>query len=185
MHQQIGRAPWLKPGVRRHPRFWKTHRQMRRRIALILLTLGAVLMIGGGVGDLLLREPPAAWDAVVAPVGSLPPGAARLLLTLLHTLGGALAACGLAVLALVYGPLRRGERWAGPAVAVVALLSDGLNAWGMGSLGLSYFWGPLAFTLLVLLGLLLAFLPGPVFSASAPVAVGAGSPGQMPSSSPR
>jgi hypothetical protein len=147
---------------------------MRRRIALILLTLGAVLMIGGGVGDLLLREPPAAWDAVVgAPIASLPPGAARLLLTLLHTLGGALAACGLAVLALIYGPLRRGERWAGPAVAVVALLSDGLNAWGMGSLGLSYFWGPLAFALLVLLGLLLAFLPGPVFPASAPVAAGA------------
>ena len=144
---------------------------MRRRIALILLTLGAVLMIGGGVGDLLFWEPPAAWDAVVGvPVASLPPGAARLLLTLLHTLGGALAACGLAVLALIYGPLRRGERWAGPAVAVVALLSDGLNAWGMGSLGLSYFWGPLAFALLVLLGLLLAFLPGPVFPASAPVA---------------
>lgn len=144
---------------------------MRRRIVLILLTLGAVMMIGGGVGDLLLQEPPAAWDGVVGtPVASLPPGAARLLLTLLHTLGGALAACGLAVLAVVYGPLRRGERWAGPVVAVVVLLSDGMNAWGMGRLGLSYFWGPLAFALLVLLGLLLAFVPGPVFPASARVA---------------
>jgi len=144
---------------------------MRRHIVLILLTLGAVLMIGGGVGDLLLREPPAAWDRVIGtPVANMPPGDARLLLTLLHTLGGALAACGLAVLAVVYGPLRRGERWAGPVVAVVALLSDGLNAWGMSRLGLSYFWGPLAFALLVLLGLLLAFLPGPVFPASTPAA---------------
>ena len=142
--------------------------QIRRRVVLILLTLGAVMMIGGGVGDLLIREPPAAWEGVVgAPIASLPPGAARLLLTLLHTLGGALSACGLAVLAVVYGPLRRGERWAGPVVAVVVLLSDGLNAWGMARLGLSYFWGPLAFALVILLGLLLAFVPGPVFPASA------------------
>ena len=152
---------------KQHPQFRKAHRYMRRRIVLFLLTFGAVLMIGGGVGDLLLQVPPAAWDGVVgAPVASLPPGAARLLLTLLHTLGGALAACGLAVLAVVYGPLRRGERWAGPVVAALVLLSDGLNAWGMNRLGLSYFWGPLAFTLIVLLGLVLAFVPGPVFPAS-------------------
>lgn len=151
-----------------HPQLRKAYRQVRRRIVLILLTLGAVMMIGGGVGDLLLQEPPSAWDRVVGtPVASLPPGAAQLLLTLLHTLGGALAACGLAVLAVVYGPLRRGERWAGPVIAVVVLLSDGLNAWGMGRLGLTYFWGPLAFVLLVLLGLLLAFVPVPVFPASA------------------
>jgi hypothetical protein len=146
---------------------------MRRRFVLALLTVGATLMTAGGIGDLLLRRPPTAWDTVVgAPVASLPPGVSALLLTLLHTLGGALAACGLAVFALAYGPLRRGERWAGPAIAAVALLSDGLNAWGMARLGLGYFWAPLAFVGLVLLGVLLAFLPTPVFPAAAPGATG-------------
>ena len=149
--------------------------KMRRRLALLLLTLGASLMIAGGAGDLLLRTPPSAWDAVIgASAAALPSGAVRLLLTLLHSLGSALVAAGVAVLALVYGPLRRGERWAAAVIVVVTLLSDGVNAWGMASLGLEYFWGPLAFAGIVLLGVLVAFIPNSVFSSPLPEALRSG-----------
>ena len=50
------------------------------------------------------------------------------MLALLHALGSALVASGVAVLFIVNGPFRRGAKWAGITIALLALLSDGMNA---------------------------------------------------------
>jgi len=121
-------------------------------------------MVVGGVGDLLVASPPDLWSQPLGqPVGSLPPAVARLLICLLHALGSALIASGIATLLLINGPLRRGGRWPGVAIALVVVLSDGMNALQIYLFGGFYFWVPLTFVGLVLLGLLLAFLPPAVF----------------------
>ena len=48
-------------------------------------------------------------------------------------------------------------------IVLVVLLSDGMNALQIYLFGAFYFWVPLTFVALVLLGLVLAFLPPPVF----------------------
>lgn len=137
---------------------------MRRTIALVLLNLGAVLMVTGGVGDIMLASPPAAWERVVgAPLGSLPSGATTLLLALLSTLGAALVGCGVATLALINGPLRRGDRGSAIVIVLVVVLSDGMNSLTMARLDLPYFWAPLLFVCLVLVGLAVAYIPTSVF----------------------
>ena len=121
-------------------------------------------MVLGGIGDLLVVSPPDAWSVLLGePAGSLSPPVARLLIALLHALGSALAASGIAALFLINGPLRRGERWAGLAIALVVVLSDGANGLQIYLLGIFYFWVPLTFVALVLLGLIIAFLSPPVF----------------------
>jgi hypothetical protein len=137
---------------------------LRRRISVLLLNCGAGMMILGGLGDLLIRTPPDAWSPLVGqPVAALSPGIARLLIALLHALGSALIASGIAVLFVVNGPFRRGAKWAGITIAVLAILSDGMNAFQIFRLGASYFWVPLTFAVLVLSGLVVAFVPSPAF----------------------
>jgi len=139
---------------------------IRRRFATVLLNFGAGLMVLGGVGDLLVASPPDLWSQPLGqPVGSLPPAVARLLMCLLHALGSALIASGIAALFLINGPLRRAEWWSGIAIALVVLLSDGVNALQIYLFGAFYFWVPLTFVGLILLGLVLAFLPPAVFPA--------------------
>ena len=101
---------------------------IRRLISTVLLNFGAGLIVLGGVGDLLVLSPPELWSQPLGqPVGSLPPAVARLLICFLHALGSALIASGIAVLFLVNGPLRRGERWIGVGIALVVVLADGMN----------------------------------------------------------
>ena len=139
----------------------------RRRLSILLLNGGAGLMVLGGIGDLLMTSPPELWSSFLGqPAGSLPPGVARLLMGLLHALGSALVASGVTALFLINGPLRRGEKWAGVALALVVVLSDGVNALQMYLLGAFYFWVPLIFVGLVLAGLGLALLPPAVFPAA-------------------
>ena len=135
---------------------------IRRRFATVLLNFGAGLMVLGGVGDLLVASPPDLWSQPLGqPVGSLPPA----VVCLLHALGSALIASGIAALFLINGPLRRAEGWSGIAIALVVLLSDGVNALQIYLFGAFYFWVPLTFVGLILLGLVLAFLPPAVFPA--------------------
>ncbi len=140
---------------------------IRRRVSTVLLNGGAGLMVLGGVGDLLLASPPDLWSQPLGQsVDSLPPAVARLLMCLLHALGSALIASGIAALFLINGPLRRGERWAGVAIALVVVLSDGVNALQIYLFaGVHYwvFWVPLTFVGFVLLGLVLACLPPALF----------------------
>jgi len=85
---------------------------------------------------------------------------------LLHALGSALVASGIATLFLISGPLRRGDRFAGLAITMVVVLSDGVNAFQIRQLGAFYFWVPLTFVGLVLVGLMLALLLPAVFPAA-------------------
>jgi hypothetical protein len=142
---------------------------MRRRTAsLLLLNCGAGLMVLGGIGDLLMRSPPELWSSILGqPVASLSPGVQQLLMALLHALGGALIACGIAALFLINGPLRRGERWTRHIIAVLALFSEGMNAFQIFRTGASYYWVPFTFAALILAGLLLASVPSFVFPAQA------------------
>ena len=143
---------------------------MRKRVSTMLLNGGAGLVVLGGVGDLLLTSPPDLWSGPLGqPVDSLPPAVARLVMCLLHALGSALIASGIAALFLINGPLRRGERWTGFAIALVVVLADGVNAlqiYLFGGFHYWVFWAPLAFVGLVLLGLTLAQWPPAVFPAT-------------------
>ena len=142
---------------------------IRRRIALVLLNLGALLMILGGVSDIVLADPPPAWEGVVgAPLVTLPSGVTTLLLALLSALGTALIGCGVATLALINGPLRRGDGWSALVIVLVVVLSDGVNSLTMARLRLPYFWAPLLVVLLVLVGLAVAYVPTRVFGPGAP-----------------
>src|SRR5207247_4991876 len=91
------------------------------------------------------------------------PAVARLLMCLLHALGSALVASGLAALFLINGPFQRGEKSAAVAITSIVLLSDGVNAFQIYLFGAPYFWVPLTFVGLVLFGLILALLPPAVF----------------------
>jgi hypothetical protein len=137
---------------------------LRRRISMLLLNCGAGMMVLGGLGDLLIHTPPDAWSPHLGqPVASLSPGTARLLMALLHALGSALMASGIAVLFVINGPFRRGAKWAGVTIGLLAILSDGMNAFQIFRFGANYFWVPLTFTGLVLTGLVIAFVPTPVY----------------------
>jgi hypothetical protein len=137
----------------------------RKSLSILLLNIGAGLMLVGGVGDLLVLAPPAIWAASIGqPVDSLGPGLARFLLALLHALGSALVASSIALLFLINRPLRRGEPWAGPAIALVVLFSDVMNAFQIYLSGGWYFWFPLSFACVVLIGLLVGFVPSFVFA---------------------
>lgn len=139
----------------------------RRRLSILLLNCGAGFMVLGGIGDLLIGSPPDFWSHFLGqPVVSIPPPVARLLMALLHALGSALVASGVAALFLINDSLRCGKRWAGVAIALVVVLSDGVNAFQIYRFGASYFWAPLTFVGLVLIGLMLAFLPPAVFPAA-------------------
>src|SRR4051812_36505595 len=125
----------------------------RRKISMLLLNGGAAMIVAGGLGDLAIQRPPEVWSPLLgAPVTSLSPEVAKLLLALLHALGSALVASGVAVLFIVNGPFRRGAKWAGITIALLALLSDGMNAFEIFRFGANYYWVPLSFAGLVLAG---------------------------------
>jgi hypothetical protein len=116
---------------------------------------GAVLMILGGIVDLSVRELlPHHVAALGSMTGSVPGEAERLVLALLRALGSALVAAGFAVLILLHAGREGGKRLPFVAAAVVAVLAEGPNAWGILSTGSALFWAPLSFMLLVVGGAL-------------------------------
>jgi hypothetical protein len=140
--------------------------RLRKILSSLLLNAGAGMMVLGGLGDLFVASPPNAWTSVLSqPSNQLPAGTVLLLMALLHALGGALMASGVAILFLANGPLRRGSKSAALAIILISLLSDGGNAFQIYHLGLAYFWVPLTFVGLVLLGVSFALCPSPVFTA--------------------
>ena len=97
----------------------------RRTIGLILLNFAAGLIVVGGFYDLFLSQMPAhlityLGSVVVEPDAQIE----RLVLALLHALGGGLVAVGLTVLILINGPLRRRERWACATILMMVVLSE-------------------------------------------------------------
>jgi hypothetical protein len=84
------------------------------------------------------------------------PETAMLVLLLLHTLGVALVAVGVAALALLAAWRQGGPRWTALTAAVVVLLAEGMNGWAIGRVGSLLFIGPLVCAMLVVVGVALA-----------------------------
>ena len=129
------------------------------RAGLILLNLAGALIVAGGLYDIFTPSmPPHELDFIRGAGGEPSAGAVTLSRELLRALGGALVSVGLAMLALVNIPFRRGERWAGWTIAAIVCVSEGVNAVGMARID-GPFWAPLGFMGLALAGLLIAYLP--------------------------
>jgi hypothetical protein len=125
-----------------------------------LAQLGAAGAALGGTFDLLVSRPLPAHEAFlgVAP-GGTPAATAALVVLLLHTLGAALVAVGLAALALLAAWRRTGLRPLAWAAAGIVVLAEGSNALAIARVGSPLFAGPLAFAALVAGGVALARPP--------------------------
>jgi len=136
---------------------------IRRRLSLALLNASALLVVVGGLYDVLTPGVPSHEIEFLRSMGEQPgPASLRLFRELLRALGGALIGVGVGMFALVNLPFRRGERWAAWTIGVLICASEGINAVGMARVG-GPFWAPLTFVLLALLGLAVAYVPFPVF----------------------
>ena len=123
-------------------------------VARIILEGAAVLIVLGGLYDLFMLRLPA--NLIVTCGGDEP--TSRLVRELLRALGAALAAIGLAVAVLVAGYGLQNRRETLLLVLLLVIPSEGVNSFCMYRAG-SPFYIPLAFVLLILLGVLLAW-PG-------------------------
>lgn len=130
---------------------------MKRKVAFALLNCAAVLVMLGGCFDMLLPVvPPNLLAYLGTNKAELSPQVASLVLGLLRALGGCLLAIGMTALVIINGPLKRGERWAYWALAILIGVSEGINASQMWRFDSPYYF-PLAFIALTLAGL--AMLP--------------------------
>jgi hypothetical protein len=137
--------------------------RIRRRLSLALLNASALLVVVGGLYDVLTPGVPAHELEFLRSMGEQPePASVTLYRELLRALGGALIGVGISLFALVNLPFRRGERWAAWTVSVVICVSEGINAVGMARVG-GPFWAPLTFVFLALLGIAIAYIPFPAF----------------------
>jgi hypothetical protein len=133
---------------------------LRTRMGLRIAQLGGGLMMLGGAGDLMIRRllPSHASFLGFLP-NEIPPRTEALALALLHALGSALIASGLAVLVLLGQSRVSGRRAPALGAAAVALLAEGMNAFQIYRTGSLVFIGPLVFVALVLVGVLMCFVP--------------------------
>lgn len=115
--------------------------------------LGGVLIVVGGLFDISLREPLPHHEAILA-AGSGAAGQepAALVLALLRALGAALVATGLAILVILWFSRRTRSVFGYAAAATVALLAEGLNAWGIFKTGSAMYLAPLIFMATVVTG---------------------------------
>jgi hypothetical protein len=140
----------------------KDHRLMtlRTRVGLRIAQAGGGLMMLGGAADLMIRSLLPSHAAFLGYLpNEIPPRTEALALALLHALGSALIASGLAVLALLRQARVSGRRAPALTAAAVALLAEGMNAFQIYRTGSPIFAGPLVFVVLVLSGVALCFIP--------------------------
>lgn len=132
----------------------------RRIVGLVLLNMAGLLVIAGSLYDLLVPSVPANHLAYLGvATDRLDPRYAELDLAMLRSIGGCLLAAGVTTLILANGPVRRGERWACLAVAILVGLAEGNNAYRMYAFH-SPWYGPLAFAVLAIAGAALAMPSG-------------------------
>ena len=129
---------------------------MKRKLSLILLYLGGSLLAIGGIGDQFISN---LLDVHMTFLGDPLPSpllerAEALIMLMLHVVGGGLMASGVACLFIIHFALRKGQRWAKGAIFVIAILSEGWNAFGMYSAG-SYWMYPVSVLAILFGGLLL------------------------------
>jgi uncharacterized protein YjeT (DUF2065 family) len=127
----------------------------RRTFGLTLLNIAGILVIVGGLYDLLVPSVPlnhlAYLDATDEQLGQR---LAELDLAMLRSIGGCLLAIGATTLVLTNGPIRRGEKWSRFTVAVLVGVSEGNNAYRMFPFD-SPWYGPLGFAVLAVTGAVL------------------------------
>ncbi len=141
---------------------------IRRRVSLALLNASALLVVAGGLYDVLTPSVPSHELEFLGSMGERPgPASVTLFRELLRALGGALIGVGVSLLALVNLPFRRGERWAAWTIGVVIVVSEGINAIGMAKVS-GPLWAPLTFAILALVGLTLAYVPFGAFERDSP-----------------
>jgi hypothetical protein len=108
--------------------------------------------------DLLVPVVPANHLAYLGMDHQLDTRFGELDLAMLRSIGGCLLAVGVTALFLTNGAVRRGERWARVAVAVLVGVAEGNNAYRMYPFG-SPWYGPLGFAVLAIAGAALAGAP--------------------------
>jgi hypothetical protein len=130
---------------------------MKRTLGMGLLYLSGGLVIAGSMYDLFVPTVPAnllAYQGVTQ--ATIDPRVAALDLGLLRALGGCLLAIGATALVMVHGPIRRGERWACPALAMLVGVSEGINASQMIRFA-APFYAPLTYVGIMLVGVSLVW----------------------------
>lgn len=129
--------------------------QRRRRFALVILNVACALVIVGALYDLLVPGvPPNHLKFVGSPDPRFNQRFAQLDLAMLRSIGGCLLAIGVTSLALVNGPVRRGDGWARVAVLFLIGGAEANNSYRMYPFG-SPWYGPLAFAALAVAGVVL------------------------------
>lgn len=85
---------------------------MRRKLALLLIGLAALMSVSAGLRYLMLDEF-LLYHSVVAgrPWAEIEPGIQAIIIGMLRIVGGGFLACGVVLFWLI-GPIRRGEVWA-------------------------------------------------------------------------
>jgi hypothetical protein len=127
----------------------------RRTFGLTLLNIAGILVIVGGLYDLLVPSVPLNHLAYLdATDEQLDQRLAELDLAMLRSIGGCLLAIGATTLVLTNGPIRRGEKWSRFTVAVLVGVSEGNNAYRMFPFD-SPWYGPLGFAVLAVTGAVL------------------------------
>jgi tRNA-Thr(GGU) m(6)t(6)A37 methyltransferase TsaA len=128
---------------------WRRLLTLGYRVALA----GAGVAVLGGIADVLVpRLLPHHEQFLGVGPGTAPPATARLVLLLLHALGAALTALGVATLALLVLWRRSASRATGWAAAGVFALGEAANAAAIYRAGSALFVGPLACVAAVILG---------------------------------
>jgi len=129
---------------------------MKQKVSLVFLYTGSSFLVLGGIGDQFISN---LLDVQLTFLGNPPPSplldrAEALIILMLHAVGGGLMASGVACLFIIHYALRRGQQWAKKAIFLIAILSEGWNAYGMYSAG-SYWMYPVFVLALLFIGLLL------------------------------
>ena len=131
----------------------------RRIVGLVLLNTAGMLVIAGSLYDLFVPSVPANHLAYLGvATDRLDSRYAELDLAMLRSIGGCLLVAGVTTLILANGPVRRGERWACLAVAILVGLAEGNNAYRMYPFHAPWY-GPLGFAVLAIAGAVLAIPP--------------------------
>ena len=133
---------------------WQSGKR-RRLCGLVLLNLAGGLVVVGSLYDLFVPSVPANHLKYIGNFDAqFVPRVVELDLAMLRSIGGCLFAIGVTSLGLINGPVRRGDVWA--RVAVLALIggAESNNAYRMYPFG-SPWYGPLAFAILAICGVLL------------------------------
>ena len=126
-----------------------------RTFSLTLLYASSILMFLGGVGDQFINQ---LLDVHLEFLGNpeqseLLSKSEDLLLLMLHSLGGGLMSCGIAMFALVHFGIRNNQAWAKWTFLIIAFIAQGFNGYAMYSAG-SYYIYPLMILVLVLVGII-------------------------------